>query len=60
MSALSDLGSSVITAITGTNPDEISAQLTQAEQVLAQVTEVIVVLLAIIAIELAFVVRNTR
>ena len=60
MSALSDIGSSVITALTGTNPEEISAQLTQAEQVLAQVTEVIVVLLAIIAVELAFVVRNTR
>lgn len=60
MSALSDIGSSLVTALTGTNPDQIAAQLSQAEQVIAQITEVVVVLLAIIAIELAFVVRNTR
>lgn len=60
MSVLSDIGTSVITAVTGTNPQEIQNQLSAAEQVIAQVTEVIVVILAIIAVELAFIVRNTR
>jgi hypothetical protein len=57
---ISSIGSSIIQAVTGVDPNQLSTQLTSAEVVIEQVVEVIVVLLAIIAIELAFVVRNTR
>jgi hypothetical protein len=59
MSILSDVGASLVTAITGVDSQQLQGQLSAAEQTITQVVEVIVVLLAIIALELAFVVRNT-
>jgi hypothetical protein len=57
---VASIGSSIIQAVTGVDPNQLSTQLSSAEVLIEQVVEVIVVLLAIIAIELAFVVRNTR
>jgi hypothetical protein len=59
-SPVASIGSSIIQAVTGVDPNQISNQLSSAEVLIEQIVEVIVVLLAIIAVELAFVVRNTR
>ncbi len=58
MSFISDLGGTLVTAITGVDSSTIQSQLTQAEQTITQVVEVIVVLMAIQVILLAFIVRK--
>jgi hypothetical protein len=60
MSIFSDIGGSIVTAITGVDQSQVQAQLTQAEQSITSAVEAIIVILAIIAIELAFVIRNTK
>lgn len=58
MSLLSDVGGSIVTAITGVDSAQIQSQLTSAEQTITQVVEVIVVLMAMQVILLALVYRK--
>jgi hypothetical protein len=56
MSIINDIGSSLLTSITGTTPDQLSAQVTAAEQQIEMAIETIVGLEVIIAVELFLVV----
>lgn len=60
MSFISDIGGSLVTAITGVNQSQIQSSLDAAEQSLTLVAEAVVFLLAIIAIELAILIRVQR
>lgn len=59
MSTLSDIGGSIVTSLTGIDESQISSQLSTAEQAITAAVEAIIVILAIIAVELALVIRNT-
>lgn len=57
---ISSLGNSIITVLTGTDPATLQAQLSAGEQQVTLAVEAIIVLLAIIALELAFLVRQAK
>jgi hypothetical protein len=56
VSFLSDLGSSLVTSITGASPDQLSAQVTAAEQQLTLAVETIIGLEVVAVAELFLVV----
>lgn len=55
---LSSFGNSIITALTGTDPATLQAQLTAGEQQVTLAVEAIIVLLAIITLELMVIIRQ--
>lgn len=55
---LSSLGNSIITAITGTDPATLQAEITAGEQSVTLAVEAIIVLLAIIVLELFIIIRK--
>jgi hypothetical protein len=57
---LSSIGGSLFQALTGQDPNAISAQLTQAEQQLTLVAEVVVALLFVIAVGQWFIIAELR
>jgi hypothetical protein len=60
MSFLSEIGGSIVTAVTGVDSQQLQAQLTVAEQTISTIVQVIVVLMVIQCLELALLVRYQR
>jgi hypothetical protein len=56
LSFLSDIGGSLVTAVTGTNPADLQAELTSAEQQLTLAIQTIIGLEVVLAVETFFVI----
>lgn len=60
MNPLSSIGNSLITALTGTDPATIQAELSAGEQSVTLAVEAIILLLAIIVMELFVIMQHKR